>query len=163
MLKWGWPIIKKALPKATFDICYGWNLFDAVHRNNPERMMFKKELIKLMAQEGVKEHGRIGHSQLIKLKFKASIHYYPTDFEEIDCIAVRESAMAGCVPIISDYAALAEKTYGVKISGNPRTKEFQEKAARKAIQLIKSGEIEKYRENKPLHETWEEIAKQWDI
>jgi hypothetical protein len=164
ILKYGWKIIKKELPKATLDIYYGWNLFDVVHSNNPERMAWKKEMVKLMKQPGVKEHGRVGQQKLIKEKFRSSIHYYPTDFEEIDCISVRESALAGCVPMMSNYAALKEKPYGIKISGDIRAEEFHKKFARQAIKMIKTGEIDNYREKGiklAKKETWKEIAKQW--
>lgn len=164
ILRWGWPIIKKELPKAELHIYYGWNLFDAVNRNNPERMAWKKEMIKLMNQSGVAEHGRIGHKDLLKEKAKSTIHYYPTDFEEIDCISVRESALVGCVPVMSHYAALKEKPYGIRIKGNPRTREFHEKVAKEIVRLIKTGEIEKCREEgKKLakKETWDKIAEQW--
>jgi len=164
ILKYGWKIIKKALPKATLDIYYGWNLFDAVHRNNPERIAWKREMIKLMKQDGIKEYGRVGQGKLIKAKYKANVHYYPTDFEEIDCISVRESALAGCVPMMSNFGALKEKPYGIKISGDIRSEEFHKKFANEAVKLIKTGEIDKYREEGiklASKETWKEIAKQW--
>ncbi len=164
MLMWGWPIIKKKLPKATLDIFYGWNLFDAVHKNNPERQMWKKKMLELMSQPGVTEHGRVGQKDLIKEKYRSTVHYYATNFEEIDCISVRESAMAGCVPVMTDYAALREKTYGVRIKGDPNEKETHEKIAEELVRLIKSGEIEKYREEgikEAEKETWDKIADRW--
>ena len=164
MLHWGWPIIKREIPEATLDIYYGWNLFDTVHRGNPERMKWKEELVHMMNQKGVTEHGRIGHKELLKKKAEASIHYYATDFEEIDCISVRESALVGCVPVMTDYAALKEKDYGVRVKGDPNARETQEAVANEIVRLIKSGEVEKLRadcQKKAKKETWGEIAKQW--
>ena len=164
MLLWGWPIIKKEIPEATLDIYYGWNLFDAVHRNNPERMMWKKEMVHLMSQKGVSELGRVGQKELLKAKADASIHYYATNFEEIDCISVRESALVGCVPIMTDYAALKEKTYGLRMKGNPNSMKTHQEIAKEIVHLIKSGEIENLREEgkkKAFKENWGEVARQW--
>lgn len=164
MLHWGWPIIKKELPEAELHIYYGWNLFDAVHRNNPERMAWKAEMVHMMSQKGVFEHGRVGQEELVKAKASSTIHYFASDFEEIDCISVRESALVGCVPVTTDYAALREKPYGVKVKGDPRLRETQEAAAKEIVRLIKTGEVEKYRDlciEGAKKETWKEIAKKW--
>jgi glycosyltransferase involved in cell wall biosynthesis len=164
MLAVGWPIIKKEVPEATLDIYYGWNMFDAVHRNNPERMQWKKKMRELMSQDGVTEHGRIGHEELMEKKAISSIHYYTTDFEEIDCISVRESALVGCIPVTTDYAALKEKPYGVKIPGDPRSRETQEKAAEEIIKLLIKGIPDNTRNDAIVlasKESWKEVADQW--
>jgi len=164
MLTWGWPIIKKEIPEAELHIYYGWNLFDAVHRNNPERMMWKKKMIELMSQDGVFEHGRIGHEKLLEEKSKSSIHYYVTNFEEIDCISIRESAAVGCVPVTSNYAALKEKDYVIKINGDPNLQKTHEDAAREIVWLLKTKEMEKYRQEfkeRARKESWQEQAKLW--
>lgn len=165
MLLYGWPIIKRAIPKAELHIFYGWNLFDKVYANNPERQLWKKKMVELMSQDGVFEHGRIGQKQLIKEKSTAVIHYYATTFEEIDAICVRESILAGCLPVTTNYAALKEKSYCHRVEGDPFDPETQEKVAKEIIWLLKNpSELKELVEKgKKLaeKETWENIAKEW--
>ncbi len=163
MLAFGWPLIKQAIPQAQLHIYYGWQLFDAVHRNNPERTMWKQRLIDLMSQPGVTEHGRIGHEKLIEIKSKSSIHYYATNFEEIDCISVRESAAVGCVPVTTKYAALKEKSYCVTVEGDPNSKETQEAVAKNIVSMIKNGfeEMRMDFREKARKENWRVIAEEW--
>ena len=165
MLEWGWPIIKKEIPEATLDIYYGWNLFDAIHRNNPERMMYKKKLLGLMSQPGVTERGRIGQEKLIEEKSKSSIHYYAATFEEIDCISVRESAAVGTIPVTTDFAALKEKDYVEKIKGSPYKKETHEAIAERIVFLLKNPLVmfpkrKEFKEKARL-ESWNKISDLW--
>jgi len=170
MLKWGWPIIKKELPEAKLDCYYGWNTFDNFfmpggQSPNPERQAWKARMVRLMNQPGVTEHGRIGKKELMKERAKASVHYYGCTFEEIDCISIRESAVVGCVPIVTDYANFNERDYCLKVKGNPFDKRTHENVAREIVRLVRSGEIEKYRE--PFRELaskefWSLIAKRWE-
>jgi len=160
-----WNKIKTAIPDATLDVYYGWNLFDVAWKNNPERMAWKTQIDELMKQDGITHHGRVGHKELLKAKASARIHYYPTDFEEIDCISVRESALVQCVPVTSDYAALKEKAYGVRVSGDPRSEKTQDAMADKVIELLSNhdtlttlatdGQIEAKKE------TWMSVGKKW--
>lgn len=163
MLKYGWPIIREKFPQATLDIYYGWKLFDSFYSDNPERMAWKKRMIELMSQPGVTEKGRVGQSDLIKAKSKAKILYYATTFEEIDCITVRQAAMAGCIPVTTDYAALKEKPYCQKVKGDPYDRETQEAVARKVVELLGKDTTKLSDEIKQLakKETWDEISKVW--
>jgi len=164
MLTWGWPIIKKEIPEAELHIYYGWNIFDAIYRNNPERMMWKKKIVDLMSQDGVQEHGRIGHEKLLEIKSKSSIHYYATNFEEIDCISIRESAAVGCVPVTSNYSALKEKDYVIRVDGDPNLQKTHEDIAREIVRLLKTKEVEKYRQEfkeKARKEDWRSVAGRW--
>ena len=54
-----WSDIRRAIPDATLDIAYGWDIFDSIFRDNPERQEWKKNMIMLMDQPGIKEHGRL--------------------------------------------------------------------------------------------------------
>lgn len=165
MLVYGWPIIKAAIPEAQLDIYYGWEFFDASYKNNPERQVWKQHMLQLINQPGVKDHGRVGQVQLAIEKASAAIHYYATTYREVDCISVRESAAVGSVPVTTDYAALAEKDYCVKISGEPTQPETQERVAHRIVELLKDQKYlrELSQRSKELvrHETWEAIAQRW--
>lgn len=80
-----WPEIKKAVPEATLDICYGWDLFNVAHKDNPAKMLWKQKVSEMMDQEGITHHGRLGHAQVAELTLKSGVWAYPTMFEEISC------------------------------------------------------------------------------
>ncbi|MBD1942611.1 glycosyltransferase [Coleofasciculus sp. FACHB-712] len=162
MLTYGWPIIKREIPEAHLEIYYGWKGKD---ETKLERQLWKQKMIELISQPGVTEHGRIGREELVKEKSTSAIHYYACTFQEIDCNSIRESAVVGCVPVTTNYAVFDEKSYCVKISGNPYTKKVQEDIAYKIVELLNNlEELEKIRQQfKELvkTETWENIAKLW--
>lgn len=165
MLYWGWPKIKKACPNAYLKIFYGWNGFDASVPKTEDTQLYKETVMKLMEQEGVEECGRISQKDLLMEKQKANIHYYLGDFQEIDCISIRESACMGAIPVVSNYAEVfREKPYCIRVDGHPQTKEMQEKGADLIIDLLQNPEkAEKYRQEMPVpfDQTWESTARQW--
>jgi hypothetical protein len=173
MLKYGWPIIKKEIPEARLNIYYGWNFFDLVSKNKKDRLDWKNGMINLMKQDGVFEHGRIGHRELINKMQSSNILYYGCNFTEIDCINVRQSAYAGCIPFTSDYGALKEKDYCIKIPGDFKEKDAHERLARLIVFSIKNNrlpdeyggknleEVRKELRSKVFNESWDSIAKYW--
>lgn len=166
MLKWGWPKIKKAIPDAYLKVFYGWNGFDIVYQNNDNGQHFKSVMLDLLKQDGVEECGRISCDELMVERRKANIHYYMGDFNEIDCISVRESACAGAIPVVSkNVPVFNEKSYCIEIEGKPQTQECQENAAEYIIALMRDNDLaDEYREKLPekvMNETWENIAEKW--
>lgn len=166
ILKWAWPVIKQACPNAYLKIFYGWNGFDAHQKMTDDVVKYKNIILDLMKQDGVSECGRIPQEQLLKEKAKANIHLYTGDFQEIDCISIRESACMGAIPIVSKgVKVFEEKAYCTLIDGNPRTKEMQEEAGRKVVEFLQNPDLaEKYRTemmDKIPEETWSNIAERW--
>ena len=166
MLKWGWGIIKKLVPNAYLKIFYGWNAFDALRPNTEDTRLYKKTIQDLMKQDGIIECGRISHHDLLLEKQKAVIHWYTGDFQEIDCVSVRESASVGCIPVVSDFVQVfREKPYCVTVQGNPRTKECQELAGKMVAELLLNqnkhrSALEKLKTVET--ETWENTALRWE-
>jgi tetratricopeptide (TPR) repeat protein len=165
MLRYGWPVIKKEIPEAELNIFYGWNLFDSVHKDNPERMNWKGRMLDLMKQDGVTERGRVGKDRLAKEFAESQILYYATTFEEIDCITVRQGAITGAVPFTTDYSAIKERPYCVRTKGDPYDKETQEAVAMNIVKYLKDPKLLEQQREKSLtmakNETWENIAKSW--
>ena len=162
MLKWGWPRIKKACPEAYLKIFYGWNGFDAVAGNDIAKHRFKVMMQGLMSQDGVEECGRISQTDLAIEKSKASIHYYVGDFQEIDCISVRESAYLGAIPVVSrEVHVFKEKEdYCILVDGDPCIQETQERGADMIIELLKNPEKRRNSLRVPK-ESWEYVANRW--
>jgi glycosyltransferase involved in cell wall biosynthesis len=161
MLAFGWPLIKQAIPEAELSIYGGWSEPDL----HPQRADWKRKMMNLMNQPGVVHHDRVGQDELLREKSYSAIHYYACTFEEIDCISIWESAGVGCIPVTSNVAVFAEKSYCVKVEGDPLTQEGQVAIAYKVIELLKNpDQLERlrhqFREQVQI-ETWDNIARQW--
>lgn len=114
-----WPEVLKEVPTAELYITYGWQTFDAVHRDNPERHAWKEQMSKLMAQQGITHLGRVGQAQMVELLKESGIWSYPTDFEEISCISAMKAQVYGAIPVTMTKAALNETVqYGSKVGGD---------------------------------------------
>lgn len=132
-----WPKIKETYPDATLDICYGWGLFATRYANNPERMAWMDSVNKLMEQDGITHHGRIGHGELDEITKKCGIWAYPTDFDEINCITALNCQRLGCVPCVINKAALAETVgSGVKVEGDIFDPEAREEYLKQLLALM---------------------------
>jgi len=159
ILMYGFPEIRKHIPQAELHIYYGRDLLQ------PD---FEKHLNKLLDQPGVFEHGRISHQDLAKEFFQSTIHYYLTTSPsaEIDCISIKESLYAGCIPIMSTLAVFPERA-GIHIEGDPTKPETQIMAARAIISILNEEKTLKdiklkLKEFKPKQTyTWDEIANGW--
>lgn len=111
-----WSKIKEKVPEATLDIYYGWNTFDKMHAGNPEMMKWKFQMIQLMNQDGVTEHGRVNHEELAKAMKEIQVWAYPTVFTEISCITAMKAQIAGMQPVVNAIAALDETVqFGKKL------------------------------------------------
>lgn len=114
-----WPDILKNFPDAQLDICYGWDMFDIVAANNPERQQWKNVVCGLMNQKGITEHGRVGKEELKRIRSSCGIWAYPSNFEEIHCITALECQNDGLVPVVMNLAALKETAKkGILVEGN---------------------------------------------
>lgn len=168
-----WSDIKEKFPDAELHIAYGWNTFNKLAANNPERMKWKHDMELAMDQPGITHHGRVGKEELKKLRQECGILAYPTDFFEINCITALECQADGCVPVVMNqsewdnekiYTALDETVYaGVKVEGvirKDQKKYFEaltklmgdEKEWKKLSSLGENG-VDKYQ--------WKNISKEW--
>jgi hypothetical protein len=163
-----WPDILDAVPEATLDICYGWNLFLKAFSNNPERMAWHDKMNELMKQPGITEHGRIGKSDLKKIRSACGIWTYPTDFDEINCITALECQNDGLVPCVVNKAALKETVEsGIRIEGDIYMRETAEEYKMALIDLMKDEKKWKEESDKAIKFSkkydWKEISHQWEV
>ena len=104
-----WADVKKEVPDAILDIYYGWGSYDTVNRSNPERMAWKERMVKWVEElDGVTDHGKIGHQQIVEEIFKSGVWAYPCPFPEVYCITAVKAQAGGAVPVSSNFAALKE-------------------------------------------------------
>ena len=161
-----WNDVRKEVPDAELHLFYGWNTYDAMMEKGARPREFRDSMTKLMNQPGVFEHGRVGHKQLIKEFQKSGIWVYPSHFEEISCISAMKAQSCGCVPVCTDYAALAETVKaGVKIPGTCFDNAVVEKFKTELVSLLKDDERqESLRAQVVLHKQdfgWDKVASQW--
>ena len=88
MLKYGWPVIKKAIPQAKLFVYCGWDFLDAVKKDE-KYAQWKAAMLELMNRQGVIDCGRVAIGELINAKVASVIHYYGCIWNENDCISVR--------------------------------------------------------------------------
>lgn len=164
-----WPEVKKEVPKAELHIYYGWGTFDSLRQDAPYKR-WKSKMMQLMYDlDGVFEHGRIGQLELAKEYQSASVFAYPCHFEEISCISAMKAQVAGCVPLTTDYAALAETNLTIidKVKGNPKDdKNIMDSFKTKLINNLSASIKDSYRatiaKNARNEFSWSTVAKDWD-
>ena len=161
-----WEDIRKQVPGAELHVFYGWNTYDAMVAKGVRSPDFKIAMTKLMNQEGVFEHGRVGHKQLAKEFAKSGVYAYPSHFEEISCISAMKAQASGCVPVVTDYAALSETVkYGFKIDGKAGSFPTDELFKTTLIDILNDSSKQKSIRTEMLANKsqwgWNKVAEQW--
>lgn len=154
-----WPVVRQLWPDAELHVYYGMeHVRDAAVR---------QKLGQLLQSEGVNDHGRQPVSVISEEKHRSSFHLYYTDSViETDCISIKESAVAGCIPIISGVNVFAERS-GVVMPGNGSSDQDYREAAQAFVrwaQQVSEQELEVIRQSLrqvKSHRDWQETAAQW--
>lgn len=110
-----WHRIVEQVPDASLVITSDWRLWTSwasEEQTREYRMAFAR-------QPNVIYRGAINRNQLIDDQLKAELHLYPCVYDELFCISVAESQVAGAYPITSAVGAVETTNMGTKISGNP--------------------------------------------
>lgn len=116
-----WDRIVQRVPDASLTITSDWSLWtgrDATYAVNPYRMAWA-------GAKNVTYLGAVKRSELIQIQQEAEFHLYPCTYEELFCISVAESQVAGAIPITSTTGAVnTTNRFGVKIGGIPSSGKF---------------------------------------
>lgn len=161
-----WPEVKKAVPDAVLHICYGWQLFEKFHKDNPSSMMWMNKMKDMMKEEGIEDHGRLTQDEVAKLMKTCAIWAYPTHFGEINCINALKAQAYGCEPVVVNYAALTQTVqHGRKIEGDIYDQETKEEFKKQLIDALKNPMPEKERKEmmagaKKTYD-WDHIITNW--
>lgn len=150
-----WKTIKKEVPDAKLDIYYGWQVYDTFVKDGTIRDDgWKSEMTKLMQQDGITEHGRIGHKELLKEYCKAGVYAYPCTYSgEINCIALTKAIACGCDIITNDFAVMKER------SPNAVSDDV---FIDKLIEKLKDPKPKDIDKEYIKSMSWEAVAKDWD-
>lgn len=154
------PRIRNEVPDVSIVITSDYRLWGIQSPNNANFVQM------FMRQPGVEFLGAVQRDRLILEQQKAQIHFYPGVYEELFCIAVAESQVAGALPITSTTGALETTNMGVLINGNPNDTNVQDAFLRSTISYLRNpqlSEIQKtLRENAMKRFSIENIMLQWD-
>lgn len=159
LIQFFWPSVRQLWPDAELHVYYGMdNVRDAAVRDGINR---------LLQSEGVHDHGRQPVSVISEEKHRSSFHlYYTNSVIETDCISIKESAVAGCIPIISGVNVFAERS-GVVMPGSASSEQEFRQAAQAFVswaQQITEPELEKIRQSLRkviTHLDWKQTAEAW--
>lgn len=162
-----WPDIKKVVPSAVLHICYGWQLFEKFHKDNPSSMMWLEKQKKMMEHEGIVHHGRLTQEEVAELMSTCGIWAYPTHFGEINCISGIKAQAYGCEPVVINYAALTQTVqYGRKVEGDIYDQETKDEFKKQLIDALENPMSSDKRKKmmKWAKDTysWESIITNWN-
>lgn len=167
-----WPEVLAEVPDAKLRVCYGWEGYDNMYRNNPERMAWKDKIVAKMAELGVDDMGRIGQQEIVKLTQQSGVWAYPTQFPEIYCITAVKAQAGGAYPVYARYAALDEMVrWGayIEMDSSKSIGEWPEDGIKAftydLIEALRNPQVEKDRlammlDTRERH-SWASTAKNW--
>jgi len=146
-----WPYIVQLEPRAELHLYYGI-------KDQEYKPLFDKALL---SSTGVCDHGRQSLEMIAREKHISNFNLYITNtIAEIDCISVRESLVAGCIPLLLDYGVFRERD-GIHFSTSARVAEI----ATKIVELMRNmAACDAYREKlkqSPTIVSWTEVAQKW--
>lgn len=157
-----WARIHREVPEASLVITSDWRLW--VDWASEEQIRHFK--LAYARHPNVTYRGAVLRSELVRIQQEADIHLYPCIFEEMFCISVAESQVAGVLPISSDYGALPTTNMGRVIHGNPQDPNWQDVFIRNAVELLTDPKLaqkqEYVRETSRRRFSIENILNKWE-
>src|SRR5262249_20611688 len=179
--------VKKRVPEARLQWAYGWDVYRAARYKDKEdtktRRRWMKQTQKEMDKAGIETLGRLTQAERGRLYQRASILAYHTEFAEIDCISVKKAQVAGCLPIVTDFGALAESApFGWKVHST-KTKDtwnrpgqfhfgledehLQHEWVELCVEALRTGSLSKHGDSVARREwsrqfEWRKIAARWN-
>ena len=152
-----WPVIYRLEPRAEFHVYYGMDLV--------RDSAFKMNMTLLLGQPGVMDHGRQPVHIVNREKHMSTFQLYYTDcVDEVDCISIRESLVAGCIPLISNAGVFMYRD-GLQMRWLPDTPEANTQIGESIVGMMNNVPVldrlrEKYKESQTIV-SWEQVAKEW--
>jgi hypothetical protein len=155
LLMYVWPIIRYNFPQAELHVYYGMGQLE------PQA---KQQMQYLLGIEGVLDHGRRPVSEISAEKQRSTFQLYVTDCPgEIDTISIRESLVAGCIPLISKTGVFKDRD-GLHFD-LVKTPEGYQQIAGQICQILHKPEfVEMCRERFYKSSTicsWKDVAHKW--
>lgn len=157
-----WPRIQAEVPEASLVITSDWRLWAEWQTDEPLR----RYRLSYARHPNVTYVGAVKRDELIRIQQEADVHLYPSIFEEMFCISVAESQVAGAFPITSDTGALTTTNMGKVLHGNAQDPRWQDTFVRNAVETLTDPDLPKkqewVREVARKRFSIENILNQWD-
>ena len=130
-----WDMMRGRIPEeASLVITSDYRLWGVGAPNNERyKMMF-------IRKPGVEFIGAVKRNRLIEEQLKADVHAYCNTYDELFCISIAESQVAGAYPITSDVGALKTTNMGMLIEGHPTNNGWLELFANTILEVIDNRE-----------------------
>jgi glycosyltransferase involved in cell wall biosynthesis len=149
-----WDLVKGTVPEAELHVYYGFTplyrtraatqeyQYFGDHGHDRHMSEYQEECLQMIDYLGATYHGRVSHDELQRELSISGVWLYPTKFPEISCLSAMEAQLNGCLPVVSDYAALKETVQnGIIVEPND-----PESVANAVVGLIQKGaELDSYR------------------
>jgi glycosyltransferase involved in cell wall biosynthesis len=157
-----WDMMRGKLPEeASLIITSDYRLWGVDAPNNEKyKMMFIKK-------PGVSFIGAVKRERLIKEQLQADIHAYPCIYDELFCISVAESQVAGAYLITSPIGALQTTNMGTFVPGHPTNAGWLKQFIATILEFVDNREeLEWYRKSAQERAVErfdpKRIMKEWD-
>lgn len=99
----------------------------------------KKEVVPhILTVKGVVLHGVASLSEMVRERFKSSVHLYLEDKDVVSCDKLRLSALAGCIPIMPSRGVYTELG-GVNVEGDVNDSIVLEEYAKAVSAVLKDN------------------------
>lgn len=157
ILQYMWPAIYNAEPRAELH-CYSG--MEHIEKANPG---WSAMITPLLAQPGVMHHGRQPMNVIIREKYMSNFHLYVTNIDESDCISIRESLVAGAIPLISSSSVFKERD-GIHFEFDDKNANSYIHIGLKIVEFMRDPSMNRTREQLKNSQTiipWTQIATRW--
>ena len=157
-----WPRIQSEVPDANLVITSDWRLWGDWVSDEPVRPY----RLAYARHPNVEYRGAVKRDELVRLQMESALHIYPCIFEEMFCIAVAESQVAGVFPVTSDAGALATTNMGRVLHGHPNDPNWRDVFVRNVVELLNDPDLHKkqawVRQIAMKRFSTEKVLEQWE-
>lgn len=129
------PRVRAEIPDASLVITSDYRLWGVGEPRNSQYIQ------KFIRESNVQFLGAVQRKKLIEEQLKAQMHFYTSIYDELFCISVAESQVAGVLPITTNIGALATTNMGVLINGNANDWAVQNIFIEKTIEYLQNPEL----------------------
>ena len=122
-------VIKKIEPRAELHIYSGMDMISDEE--------YKKKMLRLFSENGVCDHGAQSAEIIAREKHMSAFELYVSNIiNEVDCVSVRESVVAGCIPLLANFGVFMERE-GYKFDMNHEDPKLMQRNALMILNLMK--------------------------
>lgn len=134
-----WPSIRRSLPGAELLVLGGYQLW-GYHEQEAREMALREVPALADPPPGVRYLGPVPRTRYARALASAEVMLYPTNYEEMCCIAALEAAALGTVPVLSAAGALTARVQhgrtGLLIDGDIAQPGVRARFAEQAVRLL---------------------------